>query len=485
VRHDRVAAGRDLLNRASARSGLYLVLAATAASVALLGAASGPIRDVDYYWHVLVGREILAGAPIAEAGRGWSLAPVPDTWVSTQWLAEVLLAWLDQLGGASTALVYRVVTTAAVLFVLAVVTLHRRPLRPGAVVFALAALTLGIFAQERSQQLTYLLAPLVGLWAERAWREGRPPRWWVLLPVVWIWAQLHGGWVLAPALLLLAALARVVDRRGWDRTVGVLAAQALAAVAVAALAPAGVANVTAVLRFSSAAEAVQEWQRVELWSPAALPLVVLLAVLLVSWARGRTRPTIGELLYVGVLVAFAFSAYRNLPTAALALAPAVVTSLARSWGDDVIEQEPTRGPLRLGSALLVTATFVLALVTTAMTTPAGNPAKVPVALLDRISVGDRVLPTYNVSGAVLWRSGPPPDVLVAIDGRTDRYGADYIERYTALEAGLPGWESLLDELDPTVALLRTDRALAELLVTRRGWTEIDRTEDHVLLRAPD
>jgi hypothetical protein len=410
---------------------------------------------------------------------------VPDTWVSTQWLAEVALARLDELGGISTALVYRVVTTAAILLALAVVTLRRRPLRPGAVVFALAALTLGIFAQERSQQLTYLLAPLVGLWAERAWREGRPPRWWVLLPVVWIWAQFHGGWVLAPALLLLAALARVVDRRGWDRTVGVLAAQALAAVAVAALAPAGVANITAVLRFSAAAETIREWQRVELWNPAALPLVVLLAVLVVSWARGRTRPTVGELLYVGVLVAFALSAYRNLPTAALALAPAVATSLARSWGDDLLDEDPPGRPILIGSALLVAAVLVLSVGTAASTTPAYDPAKVPVALLDRISAGDRVLPTYNVSGAVLWRAGPPPAVLVAIDGRADRYGADYLERYAALEAGEPGWETLLDELDPTVALLRTDRALAELLVTRRGWTEIDRTEDHVLLRAPD
>jgi hypothetical protein len=463
------------------------VLAAVSASVVLIGVASGPIRDVDYYWHILLGQEILAGSPVTSAGRGWSFAPVADTWVSTQWLAEVALARLAELGGLSTALLYRLVTTAVALLALAFVTLRRRPVRPGAIVFALAALPLTVFAQERSQQLTYILAPVLGLWAERAWREGRLPRWWVLLPVVWVWAQFHGGWVLVPAVLVLAGIARVIDRKGWDRTASLLLAQAAASLAVAALSPAGIANVTAVLRFDAATDRISEWQRVELWEPAALPFVALVATLVIAWARGRERPTAGELVYVGVLVAFALSAYRNLPTASLLLAPVAVSILARAWGDQVDEAPPSprRDPVRLGSAVLVGAAFVLALSSVVSTPSPYDPEKVPLGLIDRISSGDRVLPTYNVSGAVLWRAGPPPAVLVAIDGRTDRYGIEYLDRYAALEEGRPGWETLLDELDPTVALLRTDRALAELLVTRRGWVEVARTDNHVLLRPGD
>ncbi len=461
------------------------MLAAVAASVVLLAAASGPIRDVDYYWHLLVGRDILAGIPPAEAGRGWSFAPAPDTWVSTQWLAEVLLAWLEERSGTSSALLYRVATTAIALVSLALVTIPKRPVRPAVVVFTLTALELAVFVQERSQQLTYILAPVVGWWAHRAWRDGRVPRWWLLLPTVWVWAQFHGGWILAPALLLLAGLARVLDRRSWDRTVSVLVGQSLASLIVAVIAPAGIGNVTAVLRFSAAAETIKEWQRVEIWHPASIPFVVLLLVLTVSWARGRVRPSVGELVYVGALVAFALSAYRNLPTALLALAPAAVPMLARAWGDEPAASPPaSRGPERLGSALLVGAALVLALVSAGARATPLDPSRVPLALLDRIESGARVLPTYGVSGAVLWRAGPPPAVQVAIDGRTDRYGSDYLRDYAELESGAPGWETLLDELAPTEALLRTDRALAELLVARRGWTEVARTADHVLLRAP-
>ena len=80
----------------TARPVPWLALAAVVALLVPLRAALGPIRDIDVYWHLLVGREILDGVPVGEAGRGWSMAPVADTWVSAQWLAEVVLAKPEQ-----------------------------------------------------------------------------------------------------------------------------------------------------------------------------------------------------------------------------------------------------------------------------------------------------------------------------------------------------------------------------------------------------
>ena len=80
---------------------------------------------------LLVGQEILHGTPVAEAGRGWSFAPVPDTWVSTQWLSEVLFARLNDVGGLAAFPVFRTVTAGLSRLVLAGVTLGRRPVRAG------------------------------------------------------------------------------------------------------------------------------------------------------------------------------------------------------------------------------------------------------------------------------------------------------------------------------------------------------------------
>ena len=43
------------------------------------------------------------------------------------------------------------------------------------------------------------------------------PRWWLALPLVVLWANLHGGWILAPATLALVALGRLLDHGIRDR----------------------------------------------------------------------------------------------------------------------------------------------------------------------------------------------------------------------------------------------------------------------------
>lgn len=472
----------------AARPVPWLALAAVVALLAPLRAGMGPIRDIDSYWHLLVGQEILAGTPVAEAGRGWSMAPVADTWVSAQWLAEVVLARLESLVGLQGLLVYRVVGLTAALAVLAGVTLVRRPVRPGVLAFTLGALMLSITSQERSQNLTFLLAPLVGWWAERLWREGRLPRWWLVLPLVVVWANWHGGWVILPLALVVAALARLLDHGLRDRTAGYAVLLAAGTFVAAAVSPSGVANALAVVRFSSSTAQILEWQPVTFWDWSAIAFVPLLLAIVIAWARGRVRPSRGELLLVLVLAAFATLAWRNLAPGTLMLAPITVGIVARAMG------EPDPAPALPRPRLWRTAWaagalgLVLGVVLATTQTPVVD-TDVPVSLIARIeaaSAPQRVLDTYNVSGPLLWFGGRPPHVLVGIDGRADRYGGDYLRRYqSGLLAARPGWQQLYDELAPTSALLLQDEPLAGVLVDEKGWVEVAREGDYVLLRAPD
>ncbi|HET7901898.1 MAG TPA: hypothetical protein VFL59_11975 [Candidatus Nanopelagicales bacterium] len=466
----------------------WLALAAVVALLAPLRAGMGPIRDIDSYWHLLVGREILDGAPVADAGHGWSMAPVADTWVSAQWLAEVVLAKLEHVGGLHMLLVYRVVTLVAAMAVLAVVTLVRRPVRPGVLAFTLGSLMLSITAQERSQQLTFLLAPLVGWWAERLWRDGRLPRWWVVLPLVVVWSNWHGGWVILPVALVLAALARALDH-GWrDRTAAYAVLLAVGTFAAACVSPSGISNALAVLRFSSSTALILEWQPVTFWDWSSIAFVPLLLAIVVAWARGRVRPSRGELLLVLALVAFATLAWRNLAPATLMLAPITVGIVARAMGED--DPAPAYPRPRLWRTTWAAGGLGLVLgVFFALTQTPVVDTDIPTSLLARLkdaSAPQRVIDTYNVSGPLLWFAGPPPHVVVGIDGRADRYGGDYVRRYQGglLEAR-PGWQSLYDELRPTSALLLKDEPLAGVLVSEKGWVEVATEGDYVLLRAPD
>jgi len=463
----------------------FLLLAAVLLLLVPLRAAVSPIRDVDVYWHLLVGHDILSGTGIAGAGRGWSFAPVPDTWVSTQWLAEIVFARLEQWGGLQALLGYRVAMVIGALVVLAAVTLWRRPARASVWVFAIGAIAVSLTAQERSQQLTFLLAPLVGWWMERIWREGRLPRWWVVLPLVVVWSNVHGGWVILPMGLAIAALARLIDHGVRDRAAWWSALLAAGTVLSACIAPSGVDNVLAAPRFAAAAGRVLEWGPVALRDWSALPLVLLLPLVVVAWARGRARPTRGELVLVLLMLVFAFTAWRNVTPAVLMLAPIVVGILARALG----EEDPSREPQRLGRVVVVSGVVGAALslgVVVLLPQPVVSES-VPRGLMARIaasSAPQHVLNTYDLSGPLLWFGGRPPHVLVAVDGRADRYGAGYIDRYFSTLAAAEGWESLFDELKPTAALLRTDEALSGVLVAQRGWVEVAREGPYVLLHAP-
>jgi len=166
------------------------------------------------------------------------------------------------------------------------------------------------------------------------------------------------------------------------------------------------------------------------------------------------------------------------------LCPLLTGTIARALD----EPDPTseRAPLARTAVGMAVVGAVLALAVAMGQTPVVDPS-VPSGLIATIahsSSDQRVLNTYNVSGPLLWFGGGPEHVSVAIDGRADRYGGDYIARYTDLVAAREGWQTMLDELAPTSALLRRDEALSGALVAERGWVVVGREGDYVLLHAP-
>jgi len=466
----------------------WLLLPAVVMVLVPVRAATHSLEDIDLYWHLIIGNEILDGTPIAEAGRGWSFAPVPDTWVSTQWLAEILFAWMHRVGGFDAFILWRSLTTVAALVVLALVTLVGRPARAAAFPFALAGLAVAITGQDRSQQLTYVLAPLVGWWAYKLWREGRVPRWWIVVPLVVVWANFHGGWVLLPGCLALAAVARVVDH-GWrDRPARWGLVVAVAAGLASAVSPSGLGNTLATVRFSGATDLIGEWGKVKVWDWQATALTSLVVIVALAWALGRTRPSVGEIVLVLPLLGFGYFAWRSVTPTSLILAPIVTYTIARSLGDPDPLPPGTRQPLRRVAIGAAVAGLLLAVFASVTQKPVLDP-DYPLTLFAKIAANpqpQRVLNTYNVAGPLLWFGGGPPHVTVGVDGRADRYGGAYIDNYlNGMIAARPGWETLFDQLHPQVAVLRTNEPLGAILVTQRHWVEVAREGRTALLRAPD
>jgi hypothetical protein len=445
----------------------------------LLGSTALPLRDVDLYWHLRAGDEILGGMSLHTVGTTWSFAPDPMPWVTTQWMAEVFLALLHEFGSWSALVEYRTVTAALTVAILAYATLRGRPVILAAFPFLIAAVAAINYSQERPNQATLVGAAALGAVLLRGLTEGRLPRWWLLLPLTWLWANYHGGWVLAPGILILIALGRSLDHGLRDRLAVRALALAVASLVVGTLSPAGTGSTLAVLRFSSATETIQEWQRTAPLEGAGRFTLAMLVVVAFGWTRSRMPKS--EALAVVLLMVFSWAAIRNVAPALLILAPLVANGLCRNFPAIGQHPEPRWSqPLGIGIA---SALLLVGIATIPGRDHLPSDA-FPVGLASQIGAlpgAQRVLNHYNTAGFVLWFAGS--DDQVGIDGRSDRYGADYINSYTDLLNLKGEWSQRLAELAPSVALLKSDSPLGHVLPTERGWDVVDQEGEWVLLKA--
>lgn len=485
-------------NAAAATWRRPVLLAFVCVAAGALATTAGPLRDVDVFWHVRLGGELLNGTSIYDVGRDWSYAPVDNAWVSTQWIVEVVFSWLNSLWGWNGLVAFRAATTAATFATIAWVVFPRtaRPTQTnrmwaGLVTACLGIFTVILFAQERPQQVSFILLPLVGLWWLQAVRDGKVPRWWMLLLLTAVWANCHGLWVMLPFALGLAFVGRWLDGGRRDASLKPLAIAVVASLAGGCVSPVGPLNLLSPIRFAGTTSQISEWEPTSMVAISSLGLTVMLVLFAAAWARGRLRPKRSEVLFVIFIVIFGAAAGRNVTPAVLLLSAALAWRLSTAWSGPN-RRRPAEGLLG-ASGPVAAAVIVVGLTATAMMvirTVAIPPDSRPVGLVMRIAEtqgSQRVLNGYDVSGLVIWYARPAVSrsvVQVGIDGRADRYGATYIDQYLSMERGRPGWEETVQELRPTVALLPEKDALVPLLQAH-GWHTSGTEAEYVLLTPPE
>ena len=136
--------------------------------------------------------------------------------------------------------------------------------------------------QDRPQTFSLVfIAALVPV-IRRAVVDDKPPAAWQLILGTWIWANIHGLWIVAPFVLALVALTRLAEhRRDW-RMPAILT---VACTAVAGLTPVGPALLLTPWRISRSTQSIAEWQPTALSSPLAWGLALTLVLMVVGWAR--------------------------------------------------------------------------------------------------------------------------------------------------------------------------------------------------------
>lgn len=445
-----------------------------------LATAAGPLADVDAYWHVVIGEEIRSTRSVVGTGDAWAWYDPAQPWTTSQWLSEVAMSWL--VGEANwTSLVVARFVLVAILVSLALWVVRRRNTGWAGLVLAAGMLaSFAFMAAARPLLVSWIGTLLVGVLAVRVLDHGVLPRWW-LLPLVTLWANLHGQWVIAPAAIGAASILYWLGSGGRDRAFLLRATIiTIGLVAAGCLTPLGLRSLTLPFEFRDATSHLLEWRLTEPWSIGFLPLATVFLVILWGWLRSQElRST--EVIYVVLWSTFAMLAMRNVMTSALLLLP-----LASLQASRLVHERRHRGPVEsrtLMAGLALAATFMSATSIIGLANVKALAQTTPLAIATELRERGQsvtVLNDYNVAG-VLVAFGPE-GVEVGIDGRAERYGADYIDTYLdALALRGTAWESLLDEMDPDIAVVEADAPIRHLLELDWGWQPTRFDGDYVLL----
>jgi hypothetical protein len=429
--------------------------------------------DPDTMWQITVGQWILDHRAVPETDV-YSFTMRGQPWISTQWLAQVLYAKSCAIAGWSGPVVLAASAIAA-SFALLARFLNRHLSESTVLVFIAAALALTVphlLARPHVLALPLLVAWVGGLIASAD--RSRAPSFW-LLPLMALWANLHGGFVFGLVLVAPIALDAVLSADLASRKSLALrwAAFAAAALMASCCTPYGWNALLAsqkILELGAALPLIVEWKPADFGSVGAFEICLLLGVGL-ALLRGIKLPPLRIVLLLGLLH-MALAQGRAAEILAMVAPLVLAAPLARQIGGDKVSNPDAVAPARgmlfpIVALVLLAATLVYASVHRFEPHTRGSPVAA-VAELKKLHLA-RVFNDYDFGGYLIANGVSP-----FIDGRTELYGETFFVDHNAA-SGLMEPENLfrlLDQYKIEATLMRTQSAATKLLDHIDGWQKI-------------
>jgi hypothetical protein len=441
----------------------------------ILFAGNSLLNDPDSYWHLVVGRWIVEHRAFPTADP-FSFTMTGAHWIAKEWLSQILYAGAFGLAGWSGMVVLATAAIALAFVLLARFLIDE--LAPGPVI-GLAAVAFVILAPHALARPHALALPVMVAFVGglvRAVDHHRRPSWW-LLPLMVLWANLHGGFTLGILLAGAAGLDAIVAADPGQRKNVALRwiGFGLAILLAACITPYGPESILVtfrVLGLGPALSIISEWRPQDFGRLAAFEVCLLLGLGLALHFQFRPPPV--RILILLGLLHLALSAERNGEVlgllAPLFLARPLAAQYVRLGKDGSHADEDRRGSLLAGSAAVGLAIAVTAAIL-ATERFAPNPRVTPEAAVAALkSAGaNRILNDYDFGGYLVYAG-----LATFIDGRTELYGGDFVlrhQRAVAL-ADLADFLRLLDEYKIGATLLAPQTPAVAFLDRLPGWQRI-------------
>jgi hypothetical protein len=456
-------------------------------AIGLFAMAARNVIDPDVWWHLRTGQLILQNHAVFLTDP-YSFTKFGQPWVNHEWLSDVIIFVVYRTAGwAGLIVVFAAIVSTAFMCA------FRRCSGPP--YLAAAVTVLGAIASSpswgvRPQTFSLLFASLFLLILERS--SARENLLWYTLPITLMWVNLHGGYAIGIAFMVLFIVGDLVDvvfgfkkwsesRPRLQRLVLALAA----CLAIIPLNPYGIRMYRYPIEtvFSSGIQGyVSEWLAPNFHDGMFVPLLLVLLAIFVAAAVSPLRLRPAELLLLATVTWAALHSGRHIAIFVLVAAP-LLSRLIYAWlsqsRGSVFLSKPASASLTLrlcnGLILAVFLAFTSIRLRHAFAGQAGAEARTfpsaAVSYLLKNRLPGPLLNHYNWGGYLIWKLYP--DFRVYIDGRTDLYGDAFMDQSGATyNISNESWRDPFEKWQIRSVILPPNAALVSALRCQSAWKEV-------------
>jgi len=453
--------------------------------------ASRPISDPDFWFHLKIGQFIVQNAQIPRV-EIFSCTNLGQPYVAHGWLSGVIFYLIYSRFGQNLLIGVFAVLTALAFWIIFKRSSEHTFTRGLSVLLGVWTVLPNIGVRPRV--FTLLLATCYFHILSRYLTDSKSRRLWWLVPMMVLWVNLHGAFLIGLVFIGLTMAGVVID--AWiDRdTVGVVwprmkaLLMVLIACALAALInPYGTriySQIFSVLSSPIYQYVGADWLSPDFHQPEQLPLItlILLSTTVLVLSPRRVRPS--QLLFFLATLYMTFRMQRNAIVFAI-VATSLLADYSGALWDSLFTGDPKkstsfwtglRPPILNLLLLLPLVLFVIKVKQVVYVPPTQQMAVVPlnaVQYLKDHGIQGCTFTEPNVwSDYLIWATPANP---VFIDGR-DVYSTEFVKQYIEIVQGQRDWRVSFDQYGVKNVILTHSSILAEQLRNSAQWQQIYQDE---------
>ena len=462
--------------------------------------ASRQMSDADFWFYLKTGEYILTTGSIPRTEL-WSFTFHGNPYIAHGWLSGVIFYVLYMWVGPKI-MICLFALLVAIAFWIAFKRANSHPYIAG--VAALVAVwasmpNIGVRPRVFSILLTSIYLALLSRLA-----RGVKERWiWVLIPLMTLWVNLHGGFFIGLMLIGLTAVGLVIDY--WAGVLEdpstlrsrlrVLAILFVGCVLAGLLNPYGLTPYTqpiVLLRSSLWQDLIVDWLSPDFHLPQTRPLMLLMLGTIGVFALSPKRPRPSELLLFLATLYSTLKIQRNAVVFVLIAAP-LFSDYFQIWLDST-RFGKYLGGAREGSsnrrlAVLLSIAFVFPLIAfaiklklTVYSTPTQRSLRVPLNAVEYMKQNGITGNTFTApniwGGYLIWAAPQNP---VYIDGR-DAYPDTFVKEFVDIITGRTDWRGVFAERHVQIALVEPKTLIARQIEESTEWEKVYEDEMSVVFK---